>query len=106
MNLHRLRRMQRRSQRGMTLVELMVGLAVLRGNWTALVILAGTNDVAGHFAGIDVRDTRFKAYVLAGLIAGLVAVVTTAQTRPATGIAVPNAASRMNVPAPAPAATA
>jgi ribose/xylose/arabinose/galactoside ABC-type transport system permease subunit len=39
----------------------------------------GTNDVAGHFAGIDVRDTRFKAYLLAGVIAGLVAVVTTAQ---------------------------
>lgn len=39
----------------------------------------GTNDVAARWAGIPVRDTRFKAYTYAGLISGLVAVVTVAQ---------------------------
>ncbi|HEX8871097.1 MAG TPA: ABC transporter permease, partial [Lentzea sp.] len=49
----------------------------------------GTNDVAGHWAGLPVRDTRFKAYVYSGLISGLVAVVTVAQfasARPDAGV--------------------
>jgi ribose transport system permease protein/erythritol transport system permease protein len=50
----------------------------------------GTNDVAGRWSGLPVRDTRFKAYVYAGLISGLVAVVTVAQfasARPDAGVA-------------------
>jgi ribose/xylose/arabinose/galactoside ABC-type transport system permease subunit len=39
----------------------------------------GTNDVAAQWSGIDVRRTRFTAYVAAGVISGLVAVVTVAQ---------------------------
>jgi ribose/xylose/arabinose/galactoside ABC-type transport system permease subunit len=39
----------------------------------------GTNDVAARWAGLPVRGTRFKAYTYAGLISGLVAVVTVAQ---------------------------
>ncbi|GAA0805149.1 ABC transporter permease [Spirilliplanes yamanashiensis] len=49
----------------------------------------GTNDVAARWAGIEVRDTRFKAYVYAGLISGLVAVVTVGQfasARPDAGV--------------------
>ncbi|WP_111768609.1 ABC transporter permease [Nakamurella deserti] len=56
-----------------------VYLVMARTAYGRRLFATGTNDVAGHFAGIDVRDTRFKAYVLAGVIAGLVAVVTTAQ---------------------------
>ena len=58
---------------------IVVYLIMARSAYGRRLFATGTNDVAGHFAGIDVRDTRFKAYVLAGVIAGLVAVVTTAQ---------------------------
>jgi ribose/xylose/arabinose/galactoside ABC-type transport system permease subunit len=49
----------------------------------------GTNDVAARWSGLPVRDTRFKAYVYAGLISGLVAVVTVGQfasARPDAGV--------------------
>jgi ribose/xylose/arabinose/galactoside ABC-type transport system permease subunit len=49
----------------------------------------GTNDVAAEWAGIDVRRSRFSAYLLAGVISGLVAVVTVAQfasARPDAGV--------------------
>ena len=49
----------------------------------------GTNDVAAAWTGLPVRDTRFKAYLYAGLISGLVAVVTVAQfasARPDAGV--------------------
>lgn len=39
----------------------------------------GTNDVAAEWSAINVRMTRFKAYTLAGVVSGLVAVVTVAQ---------------------------
>jgi ribose/xylose/arabinose/galactoside ABC-type transport system permease subunit len=50
----------------------------------------GTNDVAAQWSGIDVRRTRFLAYTAAGVISGLVAVVTVAQfasARPDAGVA-------------------
>lgn len=50
----------------------------------------GTNDVASLWAGQPVRATRFAAYTLAGLVSGLVAVVTVAQfasARPDAGVA-------------------
>jgi ribose/xylose/arabinose/galactoside ABC-type transport system permease subunit len=39
----------------------------------------GTNDVAGAWSGVNVRRTRAMSYVIAGAIAGLVAVVTVSQ---------------------------
>lgn len=39
----------------------------------------GTNDVASDWSGVNVARTRFLGYVLAGAIAGLVAVVTVSQ---------------------------
>jgi len=50
----------------------------------------GTNDVAAQWTGIDVRRSRFTAYLLAGVVSGLVAVVTVAQfasARPDAGTA-------------------
>ena len=50
----------------------------------------GTNDVAAQWSGIDVRRTRFTAYLTAGVISGLVSVVTVAQfasARPDAGVA-------------------
>ena len=48
----------------------------------------GTNDVAARFAGISVRKTRFWAFAVSGMLAGLTAVVTTsrfASARPDAG---------------------
>lgn len=39
----------------------------------------GTNDVAAQWSGLDVPATRMRAYVLAGLLSGVVAVYVTAQ---------------------------
>lgn len=50
----------------------------------------GTNDVAARWSAIDVRNTRLWAYVISGLICGLVAVVTVGQfasARPDAGTA-------------------
>jgi ribose transport system permease protein/erythritol transport system permease protein len=50
----------------------------------------GTNDVAAEWAGIDVRRSRFTAYLVAGVVSGLVAVVTVAEfasARPDAGTA-------------------
>lgn len=49
----------------------------------------GTNDVAARWAGISVKQSRMGAYVIAGVISGLVAVVTVAQfasARPDAGV--------------------
>ena len=49
----------------------------------------GTNDVAARWSGINVRQSRMRAYVIAGTISGLVAVVTVAQfasARPDAGV--------------------
>lgn len=58
----------------------------------------GTNDVAAKWAGIDLAKTRFTAFMLSGMIAGLVAVVTVGQfasARPDAG----NAGNGMALPA-------
>ncbi|MCU1634814.1 MAG: lsrC [Cryobacterium sp.] len=50
----------------------------------------GTNDVAAQWAGIDVPWVRMRAFVLSGMISGLVAVVTVGQfasARPDAGTA-------------------
>lgn len=58
----------------------------------------GTNDVAANWAGINVAWVRMRAYILSGMISGLVAVVTVGQfasTRPDAG----NAGNGMALPA-------
>ncbi|WP_298806191.1 ABC transporter permease [uncultured Pseudokineococcus sp.] len=67
-----------------------VWLLLARTAWGRRVYAIGTNDVAAEWSGIDVRRTRFLAFTAAGLISGLVAVVTTAQfasARPDAGTA-------------------
>ncbi|WP_369052906.1 MULTISPECIES: ABC transporter permease [Kineococcus] len=58
---------------------LLVWVVLARTTWGRRLYAVGTNDVAARWAGIDVRRTRFSAYVAAGAISGLVAVVTVAQ---------------------------
>jgi ribose/xylose/arabinose/galactoside ABC-type transport system permease subunit len=68
---------------------LVVWLLLARSTYGRRLYAVGTNDVAGRWAGLPVRGTRFKAYVYAGLISGLVAVVTVAQfasARPDAGV--------------------
>ncbi len=60
-----------------------------RGTYGRRLYGIGTNDVAARWSGLPVARTRFSAYVLAGLICGLVAVVTVAQfasARPDAGV--------------------
>jgi len=67
-----------------------VWLVLARTTWGRRLYAIGTNDVAAEWTGIDVRRTRFTAYVAAGAISGLVAVVTVAQfasARPDAGVA-------------------
>lgn len=66
-----------------------VWLLLARTTYGRRLYAVGTNDVAARWSAIDVRDTRFKAYVLSGLISGLVAVVTVGQfasARPDAGV--------------------
>ncbi len=66
-----------------------VWLLLARTTYGRRLYAIGTNDTAGEWAGLPVKDTRFKAYVYAGVISGLVAVVTVAQfasARPDAGV--------------------
>ena len=67
-----------------------VWLLLARTTYGRRLYAVGTNDVAGAVGRASpVRGTRFKAYVYAGLISGLVAVVTVAQfasARPDAGV--------------------
>ena len=68
---------------------LVVWLLLARTAYGRRLYGVGTNDVAARWAALPVRATRFKAYVYAGLISGLVAVVTVAQfasARPDAGV--------------------
>lgn len=56
-----------------------VWLILARTTLGRRIYAVGTNDVAAQWSGINVRSTRFKSYVIAGVISGLVAVVTVAQ---------------------------
>ncbi len=67
-----------------------VWLILARTSYGRRLYAIGTNDVAAEWSGIDVRRTRFTAYLTAGVISGLVAVVTVAQfasARPDAGVA-------------------
>ena len=66
-----------------------VWLLTTRTTYGRRLYAVGTNDVAARWSGIPVRDTRCRAYAFAGLISGLVAVVTVAQfasARPDAGV--------------------
>jgi ribose transport system permease protein/erythritol transport system permease protein len=68
---------------------LVVWVLLARSAYGRRLYGVGTNDVAAEWAGLPVRATRFKAYAYAGLISGLVAVVTVAQfasARPDAGV--------------------
>jgi len=68
---------------------LVVWLLLARTTCGRRVYAVGTNDVAARWAAIDVRDARFKAYVISGIVSGLVAVVTVGQfasARPDSGV--------------------
>ncbi|MGY2080047.1 ABC transporter permease [Modestobacter sp. SYSU DS0657] len=69
---------------------LVIWLVVARTTYGRRLYAIGTNDVAAEWTGIDVRRTRFLAYVGAGALSGLVAVYTVAQfasARPDAGVA-------------------
>lgn len=66
-----------------------VWMMLARTSYGRRLYAIGTNDVASRWAGLPVRDTRFKAYLYAGVVSGLVAVVTVAQfasARPDAGV--------------------
>ena len=66
-----------------------VWILLARSTYGRRLYAIGTNDTAAKWAGLPVKDTRFKAYVYAGVISGLVAVVTVAQfasARPDAGV--------------------
>lgn len=65
-------------------------LVLNRSTYGRRAYAIGTNDVAAKWAGVNTRTTRMSAYVIAGIIASLVAVVTVAQfasARPDAGTA-------------------
>lgn len=69
---------------------LIVWLLLNRTTFGRRLYAVGTNDVAALWSGVNVRPNRMAAYVLAGVISSLVAVVTVAQfasARPDSGMA-------------------
>lgn len=71
-------------------VVVVLWLALERGTFGRRLYAVGTNDVAARWAGVDVPGTRMRAYVLSGILSGLVAVYITAEfasARPDAGTA-------------------
>jgi ribose transport system permease protein/erythritol transport system permease protein len=60
-------------------VLVVLWLALGRGTFGRRLYAVGTNDVAARWAGLDVAGTRMRAYVLSGVLSGLVAVYITAE---------------------------
>ncbi len=58
---------------------IVIWLLVTRTTYGRRLFAIGTNDIAAEWSGLDVRRTRFAAYVIAGTIAGVVAVYICAQ---------------------------
>jgi ribose transport system permease protein/erythritol transport system permease protein len=54
-------------------------LLMNRTNYGRRLYAVGTNEAAAFFAGLPVRGIRFRAYVLSGLLSGVVAIITVAQ---------------------------
>lgn len=57
----------------------LVWLLMTRTTYGRRLFAIGTNDIAAEWSGLDVRRTRFLAYLAAGVVAGLVAVYISAQ---------------------------
>jgi len=60
-------------------VAVVVYLVVNRTSYGRRLYAIGTNDIAARFANIEVRRSRFSAYVASGVLSAVVAVVTVAQ---------------------------
>lgn len=58
---------------------IVIWLLAARTTFGRRLFAIGTNDIAAEWSGLDVRRTRFTAYVIAGVIAGLVAVYISGQ---------------------------
>lgn len=58
---------------------IVIWLLVARTTFGRRLFAIGTNDIAAEWSGLNVRQTRFTAYVIAGVIAGLVAVYISGQ---------------------------
>ncbi len=56
-----------------------VWLLLQRTTYGRRLFAIGTNDVAAKWSGVPVAGTRMRAYIFAGVLAGLVAVYTTGQ---------------------------
>ena len=56
-----------------------IWLILARTTYGRRLFAIGTNDVAAEWTGLNVRSTRFVAYVIAGVIAGLASVYLTGQ---------------------------
>ncbi|TCO56733.1 ABC transporter permease [Actinocrispum wychmicini] len=56
-----------------------VWLLANRTNYGRRLYALGTNEAAARFAGLPVVSIRFRAYLLSGLLSGVVAIVTVAQ---------------------------
>lgn len=57
----------------------LVWLVVNRTSYGRRLYAVGTNEVAARFADVNVSSVRFRAYIVSGLLSGVVAVVTVAQ---------------------------
>ncbi|PXY22416.1 ABC transporter permease [Prauserella muralis] len=71
-------------------VIVLLWLNVTRGTYGRQLYAIGTNDTAGRYAGVPVAWVRFRAYLVSGLICGLVAIVNVSQfasARPDAGTA-------------------
>jgi len=56
-------------------ITVLVWYVVSRSIYAYRIRLAGTNAVAAYLSGINVRSTRFKAYVVSGVLAALAGLV-------------------------------
>jgi ribose/xylose/arabinose/galactoside ABC-type transport system permease subunit len=71
-------------------VLLILWLVLDRGTYGRRLYAIGTNDIAARWAGLSVGGTRMRAYVVSGVLSGLVAVYVTAEfasARPDAGTA-------------------
>jgi ribose transport system permease protein/erythritol transport system permease protein len=60
-------------------VLVILWLVLGRGTYGRRLYAVGTNDTAARWAGIGVAGTRMRAYILSGVLSGLVAVYITAE---------------------------
>jgi ribose/xylose/arabinose/galactoside ABC-type transport system permease subunit len=60
-------------------VLVILWLALDRGTYGRRLYGIGTNDIAARWAGLNVAGTRMRAYILSGVLSGLVAVYVTAE---------------------------